>query len=219
MTATGPQEARTGIIELDDDHPVTVQAMLEFMYTAGYDDTGFGRSLKERVLLHIDVYSAADKYAIGGLCKHAMQNIEKIIDGRDWKVSKESLCHLVATAYEKTPYNDKMLRMLIVRIVSKDLKELVHDTEFLDTVGHVEGFTATLVKGLVLRNKMLEAATGDTPHFFCDGCKKTVRMWLVWDDASSDGDSRRSKTHCPICGKGFTNSHWESNEMITVLDI
>lgn len=109
--------------------------------------------------LQVITRRVGNKYAIGGICKYTTQCIENIINGRDWKVSKESLCHIVATTYEKTPENDKILRMLMARIVFKYLEGLVHDTEFLDTVGHIEGFNAMLVNCVVLKNKVLEART------------------------------------------------------------
>ncbi|KAB2569425.1 hypothetical protein DBV05_g11899 [Lasiodiplodia theobromae] len=197
----GFKEAQTNTVELNDDHPVTVKAMLDYMYLEKYSDLGFGDKLEERISLHIDVYAIADKLDIGGLRRHAASNIKDLMDLKT--VSPEALADIIGISYEKTPENDKYLRPLLIKTVSDRIESLMDGTEFLTTMESVQGFSPALIETLVLFKPYRPCG-----RYYCPECLKEVYLVLPENEWGSENDEG---TFCPNCGECQANSTWKDN--------
>lgn len=73
------QEAKTGVIDLPEDDPKLVDAMLQYIYKESYlpptHTGGITRSLLD-LDFHIQVGLVGDKYGVQGLVHQAKHNIE-----------------------------------------------------------------------------------------------------------------------------------------------
>ncbi|KAK0614781.1 hypothetical protein DIS24_g11930 [Lasiodiplodia hormozganensis] len=202
----GFKEAQTNTVELNHDHPATIKAMLEYMYLEKYSDVTLGDKLEERVSLHIDVYSVADKYGVGGLRKYASGNIKDLVDLEN--ISPDTLAQIIGNAYEKTSENDKYLRPLIAEIVSDGIDGIIRDTQLLAMVESVQGFHSELVKAVANERHRPK-------RYACVSCGWKVHLVLAdterGDDPNVWGPSAYDKMHCPICGERHANSTWKKN--------
>ncbi|KAF9640948.1 putative btb poz-like protein [Lasiodiplodia theobromae] len=75
---SGFKESHTGVIEMFNDPPEAVRAMVTYLYTAEYSDNGLdGLDL---VFYHLDVYIIAATYLVKGLAGTAGYRVEKRLD-------------------------------------------------------------------------------------------------------------------------------------------
>ncbi|KAF9640930.1 BTB/POZ-like protein [Lasiodiplodia theobromae] len=199
----GFKEAQTNTVELNDDHPVTVKAMLDYMYLEKYSDLGFGDKLEERISLHIDVYAIADRLSVGGLRRHAADNLGTLMFTE--KVSPELLAGIIGNAYDKTPENDRYLRPLMVRTVSGRIEQLIQDEDFMTLMESVQGFNPALVKMLVL-----EKPYHPCRRYTCHRCNEA--HYLVLPDASRTQEwgakEEANGMYCPGCSTYHSNDEW-----------
>ncbi|KFY00931.1 hypothetical protein O988_03022 [Pseudogymnoascus sp. VKM F-3808] len=74
------KEAVTGIISLEDDNPLAVNFMMDYIYTNDYTINKQPKDVLSRLRMHVQVYCLGDKYDIVGLRRMATFSYEDVLD-------------------------------------------------------------------------------------------------------------------------------------------
>ncbi|KAL8866173.1 MAG: hypothetical protein Q9174_006455 [Haloplaca sp. 1 TL-2023] len=117
---SGFQESATSHIDLPEDNPVHIEAMLKFLYAMGsrpeippiVDFLDFTHAEVKRYLYkEISMYALADKYGIPALCSTAALKVKGCLSRR---YDPRELLFCVPLVYGSTPASDRTLRDTIV---------------------------------------------------------------------------------------------------------
>ncbi|KAK5682743.1 hypothetical protein LTS10_005873 [Elasticomyces elasticus] len=65
-------------IRLDDDDPITLGLLLDFMYTSRYNEP-LGLEAMEEMQMSLNVYKLAEKYKVPNLCSVATQRLSDAV--------------------------------------------------------------------------------------------------------------------------------------------
>ncbi|KAL0258108.1 hypothetical protein SLS55_007280 [Diplodia seriata] len=120
-------------IDLFEDKPAAIRAMLEYMYGGDYDE-GARNSVVEIpqwLQLHVDVYVIADKYQVNqsGLAALACKRIDDLFSAH-WMVMMEDFPALMDEIYTRTRDKDHLLRPLVVNIAARHYADLKDRSDF-----------------------------------------------------------------------------------------
>lgn len=94
-------------IQLKEDNPWAVEAMIHFMYGFDYDSSGSDHSSVSLVLFNVNVYQIADKYGVQKLNERVKEKFEKIIE-TCWTMDDFPMT--LTEAYSSTPKTDRGLQ-------------------------------------------------------------------------------------------------------------
>ncbi|KAE9984456.1 hypothetical protein EG328_008755 [Venturia inaequalis] len=114
------KESETGNIDLSDDDPLAVEAVLRFVYQGSYSSLAKGN--KDAMILHARVYNLAEMYAIKNLKTVAATEFEKLAK-TDFKLPALPLA--IKEIYENCEVDDKTLRDIVVRVVLSNYDSLL----------------------------------------------------------------------------------------------
>ncbi|OJD32335.1 btb poz domain protein [Diplodia corticola] len=137
----GFKESTRGVIELNNDDPSAVKAMLEFLYTFDYTDPN-GADYSKILLFDAEMYALGEIYAISSLKKLAKKRFqdmfERPLDG-----------HIIAPAiraiYDTTPETDRGLRDVVVASCKPRIRSLLKDDDFNEMMDNVGPFGKDLL--------------------------------------------------------------------------
>lgn len=117
------KEGLTGIIDLPDDDPVFVEALLKHCYLTPYTQisTELIGSI-EPIMFHISVYAIAEKYGITDLKKAACDSFKLLPYDEEKQVQ---FIKAVRHVYETTPDADCGLRQTVAVVVLRDWTKLI----------------------------------------------------------------------------------------------
>ncbi|KAL1385921.1 hypothetical protein HDK64DRAFT_339807 [Phyllosticta capitalensis] len=160
--ACGPDslflEAKTGVVNLDDDHPFLVKLMLVYCYTGGVDedmlkerfeqDLGEDFPCYEDGICNAEIYAFADKYWIDGLKTAAMTRLyryfdeesEAVLEERYWW--HERVSKIAQKVYKTTISTDRGLRDMVLNYTSTHFDKLMEVKIFKANTDKIEGFWA-----------------------------------------------------------------------------
>ncbi|KAL1627766.1 hypothetical protein SLS54_002032 [Diplodia seriata] len=140
-------------IDLFEDKPAAIRAMLEYMYGGDYDEGARNSEVEmpQWLQLHVDVYVIADKYQVNhnGLAALACKRIDDLFSAH-WMVMMEDFPALMDEIYTRTRDKDHLLRPLVVNIAARHYADLKDRSDFSAAVNEWLGF------GLSLAEQMLE---------------------------------------------------------------
>ncbi|KAK4893930.1 hypothetical protein LTR27_007736 [Elasticomyces elasticus] len=133
-------------IRLDDDDPVTLGLLLEFMYTSRYNEP-FGLDARDGMQMLLSVYKLAEKYKIPNLCSVATKRVSDAVmvclEQNEVNICIETLRQIGAfPADTACTFWDA----IVPRMAPK-----------LSWLGHNDDFRAMLPELSVLREKLLAA--------------------------------------------------------------
>ncbi|KAE9984040.1 hypothetical protein BLS_003191 [Venturia inaequalis] len=118
------KEGETGIIDLPEDEPLAVKALLEFLYTADYEASN------DNILVHAQTYMIAKKYCLVALAVLALQSLEC---AAAW-ISRSEVASFAAAVrwiYENTEESDQARKIVILAAVQSLDYLLTHkESEF-----------------------------------------------------------------------------------------
>jgi len=138
------QEALTGVVDLTDDDPHVVEAVLNYLYCGHYtfDETKLHFWL-DLLQHHAAVYLLADKWGVAPLKKLASDRF--LADGRDayCRHHEPEFLDIVQEIYPMTPENDD-LRMAAAILVRKFVESEHLDVEEKERVKDIPGLGANL---------------------------------------------------------------------------
>ncbi|GME22779.1 BTB/POZ domain containing protein [Neofusicoccum parvum] len=189
LVPSAVQEAQSGVIDLKDDDPNAVKAMLEFMYRGTFTVPGDAF----RILFIVRAYIIADIYAIPKMKEIATAKFKQLAS-----VSYKDLTFVTALRiiYESVPDNDKgCMRETAVDIVARHYSLLLANSAFeavLDDYG-------ALGKD-ILRTLSREKSAPKIVAYKCRG--KTSRLVKM----AIDHEQPHEKSSCINCNFSLSNS-------------
>jgi hypothetical protein len=170
------QEASSGVITLDDDHPEAVKRMISFFYTLDYDNgitdssvsggTKEGPAATEQSVLSccgVREYAIAEKYDIKDLKAFAQSRFSTWVKS-NW--NHPEFYSVANEVYNSTPSNDRGLRDLVESSVKENVTSVLKNGRFREMLTAEMGELGVAVLSVVLST--LENAK------FCVRCSKRV---------------------------------------------
>ncbi|KAK8158473.1 hypothetical protein BKA80DRAFT_303050 [Phyllosticta citrichinensis] len=188
------QEAQSGVINLENDDPASVKALIEYCYRFKYEEDDRAKP-NEAFLFHILVYAIGETYRIQGLkelvkkhCKHMLESDLALL----------GLPLAIKTIYTTTVVSDRGLRDLVVKKTRNDLQYVTALDGFDAMMGEVGEFSRDLVRSMQRDLTAYEK----TPRYGCQICGAFIYMELPLDPFVDD-------IYCPCCKKMRDFFSWE----------
>ncbi|EFQ96930.1 hypothetical protein MGYG_08855 [Nannizzia gypsea CBS 118893] len=117
------KEATENVVNFsNDDDPVTVEAMVRFMYEADYDASG-----SNNMLFHARVYKVAEKYIIPDLKEKALEKFEAAVR-TCW--GTDDFPSAIEEVYTSIPAIDRVLRDVISQTAFENIESLLRKDGF-----------------------------------------------------------------------------------------
>ncbi|EOD43502.1 putative btb poz domain-containing protein [Neofusicoccum parvum UCRNP2] len=120
-------EAQENVIDLSNDDPALVKAVLRFFYYHDYEPT---TNTEPMLLFHTKMYVMGAYYFIPGLKEHAKKKLRSLILDGSWETKE--FPDAIAEIYDWTVESDKGLRDVVVRATTDNFDTLKTDQHFLD---------------------------------------------------------------------------------------
>ena len=177
-------------MQLKEDNPQAVEAMIHFMYGFDYDSSGSDHSRVSPMLFNVNVYQIADKYVVPKLKRHAKEKFEKIIE-TCWEMDDFPMT--ITEAYSSTPKTDRGLRDPLIRTALNHIDRLLKTEDFVRVLEETVGFSADLIQRSISQKSTNPSLT----KYRCSNCDK---QWEL--------ESSLSLSCCPLCG--YSRSNWKS---------
>jgi uncharacterized Zn ribbon protein len=204
------KEAKTGIFDMADDDPESVERMISYMYTMDYED---GQDNEVALVKDLDVFSSTkkvkngrksirvsmnpllintrvfiigDKYDVKGLKDLAMTKYIAAISSY-W--NSASLVASLKLLYEETPTSERRLKDVAIKAAREHIKLLVDNEEFATLCKKQGEIAFDVLKASIIPLEALEE--------LCEGCSGYTQAHKV-----SPFNSSRT-THCQSCGRSF----------------
>ncbi|KAF4312224.1 BTB/POZ-like protein [Botryosphaeria dothidea] len=198
FSSPSPQEALSGVIELQHDEPDVVRAMLEFCYTFTYSCRK-ADSAEDRMIFHVYMYAVGEIYDLPGLKKLAIQNFEKEVNHTFPRFPAA-----VRAIYETTPHSDRGLRDVILRVCAANAKELMSKPQFESMMDELGVFGKELSRTLAGRSTYVTTQTVivDCRKYRCGVCRRAV-AWNIPKPCPTE------LLNCMYCGAGFPPNTWK----------
>ncbi|KAK2777816.1 hypothetical protein FQN52_000823 [Onygenales sp. PD_12] len=150
------KEAKEGVVNLMDDHPTAVEAMINFMYTFKYHNKN--EEEWESTLFHFRVYEVAEKYSVAPLEFLAKEKVEEILES-GWDV--EDFFQLIQQVYLSTSSGAGTLRKTIAEQAYLNMDVLLPSPEFLRLLKEIPKFSIDIGR-----------RASEISIFTCSGCKE-----------------------------------------------
>lgn len=197
----GPfKEASTGIIDLCDDDPDAMKAVLQFCYTGDYTP-GTAMHAKVRtfslqptiIFWHLKVYALAEKYNMKELKDKALLKFE---DAAELELKSQSAFFpaIIGYVYDSTPPKDRGLRDLVINITKRNLNKFLEQPEFESMMEENGDFGKDLVKAIAVEGSSSFIKT----VYQCPHCNRVFAMSPI--------SSRYYE--CPSCNHQKKKSDW-----------
>lgn len=184
------QETSENAIQLKEDNPRAVEAMIHFMYGFEYDSSGSDHGRVSPMLFNVNVYQIADKYGVPKLKDRAKEKFEKANE-TCWEMDDFPMT--ITKAYSSTPKTDRGLRDPLIRTALNHI-DCLHKTEdFMQVLEETVGFGADLIRSSVSRMSTNISLT----KYSCPSCGNEWQF-----------ESSISRCYCPLCG--YNRSNWKS---------
>lgn len=135
-------------IDLEEDPPDAVAAMLSFLYLFDYKIPEQQESMD--LQFHAKVYVIAEKYDISCLKEHAFQQIRS--KNSSYRLLQNEQIHdfisMIEITYNGTPEADRTLRDFVCQWAKKNITSLAMQKEFEDLLESGGNFAKELVRTL-----------------------------------------------------------------------
>jgi hypothetical protein len=205
------QEGKENKIDLPDDDPQAVDAMIAFFYTHAYGDHGNPQSDAEPMALDACVFTLADKYFVKPLKDTAAKQFTDRAK-KEW--SSPAFANAITEVYTSCPANNngRALRDAILNVVNKNYHVLYGDVEkypdFHQAVDEVDGFAADITHTLATK-KLVKRTAKDSEcrRYKCPNCKSIFLIESLPDAANGGFDCPRR------CYGTFQNRNWWSSNL------
>ncbi|KAK4550170.1 hypothetical protein LTR36_003137 [Oleoguttula mirabilis] len=114
------KEATERKIDLGDDNPDAVPAMLQYLYKREYSNDDAVAAGTPVALLHVRVYNLADKYDIASLKDHTLARFKLIAD-KHWK--EQAFAKMLPEIVNDGP-ESSLLRQCVINIFKNNASQL-----------------------------------------------------------------------------------------------
>ncbi|KAK5123727.1 hypothetical protein LTR85_002363 [Meristemomyces frigidus] len=145
------QEAQQNTIDLQDDDSDVVYAMMRFMYTGNFDNSGSEDVGQTWGMFCIAVHAIADKYNVAFLGDLAAESLEQW-SSDFWK--EQVFTEVVREVYTNKTDRDGRLRDAVLSVAAKHVQSLFayrHHAGFRAMAEALPGFVMTLASELATR--------------------------------------------------------------------
>ncbi|KXS97761.1 hypothetical protein AC578_3189 [Pseudocercospora eumusae] len=142
------KEAAGNVVTLPDDPPNAVAAMLQYLYTAAYDDSSDQEGCAPLVF-NFRVHIVADKYDLPGLVALAEHKFKSRVDSGRFGIIE--IVDAVREAYKFESDPQKPLRQHIMGHLMGPGHHLLRDDAFIQVAKGVPAFSAQLVSEILSR--------------------------------------------------------------------
>ncbi|KKZ63347.1 hypothetical protein EMCG_02348 [[Emmonsia] crescens] len=180
------KETTDNSIDLMNDDPRTIEAMIYFMYESDYDSSGNSQGRISPMLFNAKVYGVAEKYGVSRLKQEAKAKFEDAVR-TCWDM--DDFTPTIMEVYTSTISTDRGLRDVLVDTTSTHIKSLLQKGPFVLILEECAGFSADVIQLLARRLPTRNKYT-------CPSCRS---KW----EGKLPGAS--GKYHCLICGYAYSN--------------
>ncbi|EGE02089.1 hypothetical protein TEQG_01129 [Trichophyton equinum CBS 127.97] len=142
MLEHGWKESLEGVVELKDDDPQAIKAMLSFMYKFDYTNPADGCAAS--FIFDAQLFAVAEKYIMEGLKSCVEEKFHQSILS-DWK--SEDYPDVIRGVFG-IPTTDPSLRDTLVQVSCSNINELIEKDGFKSALNDVPGFAVQLVTRL-----------------------------------------------------------------------
>ncbi|PLN76859.1 BTB/POZ domain protein [Aspergillus taichungensis] len=177
------KEVTDNVIQLEEDDPRALEAMIHFMYGFSYDSSGSDRGRTSPMLFNVNVYQTGDKYDIPKLKEQAKEKFAVALKNC-WEMDDFPVA--IARAYSTTVASDRGLRDLIVDTCLEHISELLENDDFKQVLRETLDFAADLVHKQYYNSSITTYRCPNCTHewgmkssgaiYFCPSCS-TRRDW------------------------------------------
>ncbi|KAK4543499.1 hypothetical protein LTR36_005393 [Oleoguttula mirabilis] len=115
------REGKSGDIELMDDSPDVVEAMVRFFYTFDYQDFAPSPSGLSPTVFHVKIFAAAEKYFVEQLQVLAAKKLADTAK-RDW--GTDGFADAIQGSYTSTSDSERRLRDPLIAVVKDHVTDL-----------------------------------------------------------------------------------------------
>ncbi|GME36517.1 putative btb poz-like protein [Neofusicoccum parvum] len=188
----GFKEARTGVIDMEDDDFADVRALLEYLYTQDYhvDRVDGTHYIDTQMFFHTDVYAIAEKYDVPKLKRLAASKFALTLDDKNRGYEATDFPCVVARVYNTTPASDRGLRDIVIKVCRAHQQQLMADRSFLEKADKTCGVWKDFTRELLGLNH------GDPVCYICPGCDT---KWDIAVKAKRYGSQNRAEDTCDFC--------------------
>ncbi|GME38682.1 hypothetical protein GTA08_BOTSDO08693 [Neofusicoccum parvum] len=195
----GFKEAQENVIDLSNDDPALVKAVLRFFYYHDYEPT---TNTEPMLLFHTKMYVMGAYYFIPGLKEHAKKKFRSLILDGSWETKE--FPDAIAEIYDWTVESDKGLRDVVVRATTDNFDTLKTDQHFLDVAWSIPEFSVE-----VMTHTLSPPGAPSPPKTYkCGKCLKAVDLCLPRNAPY------RQFYFCTKCGFGFLTREWKQMEVV-----
>lgn len=179
------QESVKDAIELQEDDPRAVEAMINFMYGRDYDSSGNSSGRISPILFNIKVYLVADKYGIETLKRLSKEKFDKVASSC-WDM--DDFPHAITEVYIESSHAE--LQNTIAMVAHQHVRELLKKEDFQLVLSETSGFASHLLR-------LVTSSSGTT--YRCPSCGGE------WEARLPSSNS----AHCLLCGR--YDSDWDAH--------
>ncbi|KAK8205049.1 hypothetical protein IWZ01DRAFT_559536 [Phyllosticta capitalensis] len=158
----GFKEAETGVIELPNDDPAAVRALLEYIYAKDYNPIR-AAELNYILMFHVEVYIIGEIYNMPDLKDLAFDHIVSML------VCIKPSCYMVVPIvkriYESTPESDRRIRDFLLDVSLVHIHGLLVMKKFLNVMVEYPAFRRGIAQGVLQGQERID----------CYGCDYITR--------------------------------------------
>ena len=196
------QEAKENTIDLSDDDPQAVDAMLYYLYNWDYHDQGNDQQQVSPIVLDVRVFAIADKFFVEPLKQLSADKFAKRAEA-EWTMPNFAMA--IAEVYDIIPEHEDTLEQMVVRVVKDHAGDLFDETK---RYGH---FTKVIRERAELAADVSEALATDIGQRY--GVFKNSALYRCPGNGEEFMVRFKEGTHfnnvtCPCASYSSTLSWW-----------
>jgi len=171
---TGIEEAHTNIIDLSEDDPDVVCALISYFYTFNYEwPTKENSTAAIHPLIgHVRMHATADRLDVQGLKTLARNNFAELAEIA-WTHAEFPAA--VKEVYETTVSTDRELRGVARDVVKNNICALLKKENFVRVLGDVAEMGLDLVQLFASRSPPKRSPSPDITYSKCKKCKLSCK--------------------------------------------
>ncbi|KAK8205047.1 hypothetical protein IWZ01DRAFT_559532 [Phyllosticta capitalensis] len=164
----GFRESRTNVVEMPNDEPAAVKALLEYLYVEDYSIVDSTPRTLGPLMRHLEVYIVGQIYDVPGLQDLAYRRFVSC-----WFTGRcpRNIFHIVARkVYDSTPESDNLIRGFLADMAAVHLRGLLLNKNFVEVMADFEAFSTDVAKSMAKSDDKHESK-----EFRCKLCEKALR--------------------------------------------
>ncbi|KAF2091241.1 POZ domain-containing protein [Saccharata proteae CBS 121410] len=201
---SGFKESHTGVVNMSNDDPYIVNALVDYMYKGDYaasqhnakaclDFCSINR-IYRCIRFHIEMYCLGNLYVIPGLQDEARRRFAATLEKMAGNKVSVDFLSTVKAVYETTPEQDRGLRSLVIKFARDQYEELLRNAmikQAFTALQHaVPDFAADLEHEFEKANEALLDIAPTLVSIWgrCPACDSPVDAFTTVGDACADCD-------------------------------